>query len=261
MISRFRLGMMALSLSCLSACSHYSADLAALESKIDSAPQPPVQVAMNDAQLSQMAPAAGGDMAVTAPTVSFQELLAREYLRLAQVNEDAMDYKTARYYTMKAKSSATGQPTPPGTPAQFGLSGKATPALQSARAELTAALTHNMVPANYASLVSAQTQFDAWMDDIQDGRAGAADGFKSASEVSFRNALSQVVASSPEAVPPASWLPSATNPQDIPPAAQPAIVPAQGQVTPALSPRVQQAPSYQPPAPLPPANAPRQVNN
>ncbi|MBN8521034.1 MAG: hypothetical protein J0L77_03945 [Alphaproteobacteria bacterium] len=260
MVSRFRFGMLAISLSCLSACSHYSADLAALESKIDSAPQPPVQVAMNDAQLSQMAPAAGGDMGVTSPAVSFQELLAREYLRLAQVNEDAMDYKTARYYTMKAKSSATGQPTPPGTPAQFGLTGKATPALQSARAELTAALTHNMVPANFASLVSAQTQFDAWMDDIQDGRAGAAEGFKSASEVSFRNALSQVVASSLEAVPPASWLPSATNPQDIPPPAQQAVVPAPAQGMTPISPRPQNAP-YQPPAPLPPANAPRQVNN
>lgn len=206
----------------LSACSHYSDDLAALDSQaIQSAP---TQVAMSDTALATMTPAAGDET----PSVPFAELLAQEYLALAKQNETAMDHKTARYFTVKAQAAKKGEAVAPGTPEQFGISGARADAVRSARAQLTAALKQNMTPNSQYALAKAQTQYDCWLDDVQDGR-----GDTGPCAAGFKQSMTDVLAI------------AAPVPADIAPAAGEEVSPAPLLVAPGTAP---QAPAVAPQA-------------
>lgn len=240
----------------LSACSHYSEDLASMDSP---AVQPAsTQVAMTDTALATMTPAAGDET----PSVPFAELLAQEYLVLAKQNETAMDHKTARYFTVKAQAAKKGEAVAPGTPEQFGISGARADAVRSARAQLTAALKQNTSPGPQYALAKAQAQYDCWLDDVQDGRgdAGAcAAGFKQSMTdilamaapvpADIAPAAGEETPSAPAAVMSNSPVIPGSTPQA--PAAAPQAVTGAVPASPAVTPI--KPVSHGTPAPLPPS--------
>jgi hypothetical protein len=171
-----------LSIFLLPACSHYSSDLSALEEQMGTT----TYVAVTDAPaLDGITPAAG----METPAIPFHTILAQEYLALAKANEAAMDYKTARYFTEKAAAAMAGKPVAPGTPTQFGIARDKSQTLNTARAELIGKLQNDMVPANYAALAKAQTQYDSWLDDVQDSK-----GDKGLCQDGFNEAMAQLTA-------------------------------------------------------------------
>lgn len=174
-----------LSVLILPACAHYSSDISALEQQMGTT----TYVAVTDAPaLDGITPAAG----MEAPAVPFHTILAQEYLALAKANEAAMDYKTARYFTEKAAAAASGKPVAPGIPSQFGIARDQSEQLNAARVELVARLQNNMAPANYAALAKAQTQYDSWLDDVQDDK-----GDKGTCQDGFNRAMAELIAPMP----------------------------------------------------------------
>mgnify|MGYP000980385383 CR=1 FL=1 len=229
MKTRVSLALVTVAVLGLSACSHYSDDLAALDTQTVR----PVQVAMTDEALATMTPAAGDDT----PSVPFAELLAQEYLVLAKQNETAMDHKTARYFTVKAQAAKKGESVVPGTPEQFGISGARADAVRSARAQLTAALKQNMTPNSQYALAKAQAQYDCWLDDVQDGR-----GDTGPCVAGFKQSMTDVLAIA--APVPADIAPAAG--EEVSPA--PLVAPGTAPQAPAVAP--QAAPGTVPVSPL-----------
>ncbi|MEM6781844.1 MAG: hypothetical protein AAF569_08275, partial [Pseudomonadota bacterium] len=128
----------------ISACGHYSEDLASMGSV---APQ-------------DIAPAAGND---------FSSFLASEYMALAQEENRKYDYQAARFYTEKAMAAQKGQSVPPASLREFDIPTQYQGKAQEKRERLVAALQIQKTPENYASLAKAQTQFDSWLEQMEEG--------------------------------------------------------------------------------------------
>lgn len=260
MKTRVSLALIVLAATGMSGCARYSEDLAALETRMG--PSSGTQVAMTDASLATMTPAAGDET----PSIPFTELLAREYIALARQNETAMDYKTARYFTVKAQAAQQGKVVPPGMPEQFGLSGDKAKDAREGRAELAAKLSHDLTPENFYALAKAQTQYDCWLDDIEDGR-----GNQGACASGFSQAMSTIAASADPAPAEVNIAPAAGDepPTTVAPAT-PSVVPGTAPQAPAVAPQgtgpgIPAYPSAAPvkpaiPAPLPPSRFSKQVD-
>lgn len=150
-----------LSISCavlaISACDHYSEDLAALK-----APQPSIQ----QQSVSEISPAAGGTMG----EMSFSGYLQSEYTQLARYEQSLYDYKAANYYTKKAKSLAEGTLVAPGSIREFSIQGDQKEELVRAREDLINALKTYNTPDNRYSLAMAQTRYDCWLEQVEESQ-------------------------------------------------------------------------------------------
>lgn len=152
----------------LSACGHYSDDLASLEKDFQTGTSPQ-QYAMNAQGLNTVTPAAGG--AVAAEAVSFSRSLALEYYAMAKYeNDELYDYRAAKYYTEKASAAVKGEHVPVGYVGEFKIDEESTTELKQARAELIDAMRFKMLPENYARLAQAQAQYDCWLDQAEEGQ-------------------------------------------------------------------------------------------
>lgn len=130
----------------LSACGHYSEDLAMMEGK----------------NLQDIAPAAGEP--------DFSILLAQEYATLAQQENERYDYLAAKYFTDKAKAAGRGKDVPPASLNDFEIDPDNHAAVIQVREKLVAALETKKTPANFKALAEAQTQFDSWLEELEEGQ-------------------------------------------------------------------------------------------
>lgn len=145
----------------ITACSHYSEDLSALERRMDGQAQQMVMTTPQD-----IMPAAGGDT-----PLPFHEALAREYYTLARFeNDKAYDYKAAKLFTEKARDAAAGKRVIPSRVADYSLPRADMPELNAAREKLLAALQEKSSPVNGAYLAKAQTSFDCWLERAEEAR-------------------------------------------------------------------------------------------
>lgn len=135
----------------LSACGHYSEDLAALDKQLGNERDWDVASASNQ-DLNNIMTAAGGEM----QAISFNEALAREYHALAKAEQEAMDYKSAKMFTEKARAAMNGEQVEPAA--------ASTPEGEQRRAALVNAIAMQMIPKNYYSLARAQAQYDSWQE-------------------------------------------------------------------------------------------------
>lgn len=140
--------LMVLSLGFLSACGHYSEDLAAMGSV---APQ-------------DIAPAAGND---------FNSYLAHEYMELAKQENAVYDYKAAMMFTEKAKAASQGAEVMPFTLRDFEISEENREIVAQKRQQLIGALQTKNAPENFHALAKAQTQFDSWLEQLEEGHQSA----------------------------------------------------------------------------------------
>lgn len=140
--------LMILSLALLSACGHYSEDLAAMDAV---APQ-------------DIAPAAGND---------FNSYLAHEYMALAKQENAVYDYKAAMMFTEKARAAQKGQEVTPFTLRDFDINEENREIVKQKRLQLIGALQSKNAPENYYELAKAQTQFDSWLEQLEEGHQGA----------------------------------------------------------------------------------------
>ncbi len=142
-------------LGLLTACGHYSEDMAALEKQFENAPAQ--TYALNtDQDLNAVTPAAGAISAMP-----FNEALAREYYDLARTEQAEMDYQSAKLFTEKAKQAMAGENVLP-------VQAKTPQGLEK-RLELMRALETQMQPENYMALARAQAQFDHWQEQKSEG--------------------------------------------------------------------------------------------
>ncbi len=144
----------------LSACGHYSEDLAALDKQFEKAPHERTYAYNGEQDLNNIMTAAGGEMSA----ISFSEALAREYHALAKTEQEAMDYPSAKLFTEKAKTAMSGQQVQP--------SAATTQEGQQRRAALMSALETQMTPENYMALARAQAQYDHWQEQKIEGHQG-----------------------------------------------------------------------------------------
>lgn len=170
----------------LGACGHYSEDLAALDKQYqgDSAP---LVVAQAPDDLNAIETASGPGMYYN----TFEQVLAQDYYALARhENDQAMDYKAAQYFTQKAKRATTGARVEPGTINQFDIPDEQKEPLISARTSLVSALATQRSPENDPMLAKAVVCYDCWLDQAEEGKAGA----DATCADSFHNAMSNLVA-------------------------------------------------------------------
>lgn len=154
----------------LSACGHYSQDLAALDKKIGADPAP-IQMASANGDLNAIETASGPGLYYE----DFNQVLARDYYKLArEENDQAMDYRAAQYYTEKAKAANLGKPVMPGKPAQFDIPEDQKGELEGARATLINALQFQREPQTEATLAEAVVCYDCWLDQVEEGKTGVA---------------------------------------------------------------------------------------
>lgn len=150
----------------LGACSHYSEDLAALDSKIIKSDE--IYIAANPASLQDIAPAAGGTFMAT-NTNALNQYLARDYYELAKHENDvAFDYKAAKLFTAKATASSQGKSAAPLRVSSFDVPAASVAELNQARGRLMAALNHGNLGGSEASLAKAQTSFDCWLEQAEE---------------------------------------------------------------------------------------------
>lgn len=153
-----------------SGCDHYSTKLAAMSST----PQ----------NVADISPAAGNEM-------TFSQYLASEYYHLARYEHDQRyDYKAAKYYTNKAERLSKGQMVSPASFSDFKVAPEKSEELASAREELISALKIYNVPENRYSLAVAQTRYDCWLEQQEEGNQNN-DALTCKNE--FRHAISNLV--------------------------------------------------------------------
>lgn len=156
----------------LGACDHYSNDLAALDSQYKNKGATDVSALMVTASadttnLNAIETAAGPGMYYE----TFNDVLAKDYYALARhENDQAMDYKAARYYTQKAGAAAKGKPVMPGDPNNFDIPADQKEALIAARASLVNALETQRSPQNDPQLAKAVVSYDCWLDQAEEGK-------------------------------------------------------------------------------------------
>lgn len=136
--------LMVLSLGMLTACGHYSEDLAS----------------MDTVQPQDIAPAAGND---------FSAYLAHEYMELAKQENAAYDYQAAMMFTNKAKAAQKGEEVSPFAFRDFEIDSQYEGEVEQKRLELLGALQSKNSPENYFTLAKAQTQFDSWLEQLEEG--------------------------------------------------------------------------------------------
>lgn len=133
----------------LTACGHYSEDLAALDN-------PAVQ---------DIEPAGGAD---------FLTSLSGQYLALAKSeNDEAMDYQAAKYFTQKAKLTRIGKFVPPAMVKEFNVPEDKIVQAQELRARLVKAIETQNTFENANKLAKAQAQYDSWLERLDDGHEEA----------------------------------------------------------------------------------------
>lgn len=148
----------------LSACGHYSDDLASLEGDFTKSGQSQQQYAMNAQGLNTVTPAAGG-------AVSFSRTLAEGYYALAKYENDEMyDYRAAKYYTKKAGAAMKGDHVSAGHVGEFNIPEASREELTQGRVQLIDAMRFKMVPENHAGLAQAQVKYDCWLDQVEENQ-------------------------------------------------------------------------------------------
>jgi len=170
----------------LGACDHYSEKLAALDSELGGT-SPTVYASADPSSLNNVATAAGG--ATVAPAVPYDHALAQAYYERAKEENSVMDYQAAQYFTAKAEEALQGKIPMPARQDQFGISrAEENPELDAARTKLIAALQAPKTPENQQALIEAQVNYDGWVDQVAEGKEGAALTCRD----SFMNALSKI---------------------------------------------------------------------
>lgn len=145
----------------LAGCSHYSADLSALDSQMEATP---VSTAMNTSP-QDIAPAAGGALG----TRALSQHLAREYYTMAKAeNEKAYDYKSSKLFTKKAVMASKGQAVMPSKVSAYDIPAELAPELNAARAELMTALKDSNTPDNAQNLATAQARYECWLERAEE---------------------------------------------------------------------------------------------
>lgn len=172
----------------LSACDHYSEELASLDGKLKTGTPAPAVTASASTDLNAIETAAGGPGMYYQ---NFNEVLAQDYYTLARhENDTAMDYKAAQYYTQKAKAATLGKPVMPGNPNKFDIPPEQKETLTGARASLVSALETQRSPQNDPVLAKAVVCYDCWLDQAEEGKKGAA----ATCAESFNQAMGQLAA-------------------------------------------------------------------
>lgn len=159
-----------LSVCLLTACGHYSEDLAAMDR----------MNRMDTVVPHLIEPAAGH---------SFNTYLASEYMALAHEENTSYDYKSAALFTKKAKAAQQGKVPPPSKIDEYDLPEEAMKTATMKREKLVSALQTQNTPENYAALARAQVQFDKWLEESEEGHQQAA--IKNCSD-SFEAAMMQL---------------------------------------------------------------------
>ena len=143
----------------LGACSHYSEDLASLESKMSASP------AVMAAAPQDIAPAAGAMSA----TAIYKDTLAREFYTMAKSEqEDAYDYKAAKRYTEKVMKAKEGKAVLPSKLSAFDIPAERRAPLEQARADLMAALETKNTAENAQNLAIAQCRYECWLERAEE---------------------------------------------------------------------------------------------
>lgn len=140
----------------LSACGHYSEDLASMD--INESPA-----------LQDIAPAAGTFAESDAPRRPYTYYLAKEYMDLARTENESYDYKSAAYFTKKAKMAHEGMTVMPSNYKEFDIGDDYAATAMEARERLNIALQTQNAPENYPALAKAQAQYDSFLEQLEEG--------------------------------------------------------------------------------------------
>jgi OOP family OmpA-OmpF porin len=105
-----------------------------------------------------------------AGTATYKDYLAAEYFNLSRYEQARGDYAAARRYVSRGERVLAGQMVNPVRPGLYDLTKAQEDELRSARATLLAAFRQYAVPQNRAALALAQTRFDCWADQAEEGK-------------------------------------------------------------------------------------------
>ena len=142
-------------------CSHYSQDLSSLDNDMNAQ----ATVATNAYAPQDITPAAGGIPGSRA----FSEQLAREYYAMAKYeNDKAYDYKASKLYTSKAMIASKGNLVVPSKVTAYDLTPARAGELSAARKELITSLKDLNTPENAATLATAQTRYECWLERAEE---------------------------------------------------------------------------------------------
>ncbi|MBI2241968.1 MAG: OmpA family protein [Magnetospirillum gryphiswaldense] len=108
-----------------------------------------------------------GVAAMQNPGDAFTKALQTRYLERARFEKGESDWYDVAYFTEKARQAGTGLVTAPQHPSERGLAGNAE--VKSAYEKLMAALATTAPKDAPDSCALAQTWFDHWMEQLQEG--------------------------------------------------------------------------------------------
>ena len=181
----------------LSACSHYSDDLASMDGKYSK----PVQTAAYGTNPQDIAPAAG-----VASNQTLNQTLANEYYTMARYeNDTAYDYKAAKAFTQKARLAAEGKLVVPSKVSSYDVPPEKQGELNQARSELITALKTQNSPENAAALGTAQARFECWLERSEEA----------ADEAHYQSCKNDFQAAMAQLITPAAGAPAATTAYEI----------------------------------------------
>jgi len=155
----------------VSACDHYSNEMASLEQSVAS-----------------ITPASGG--AKFDNQMPFSQHLLQGYIAQAGFEQSVGDYKAAKYYTTCASLINKGKLVEPMSlkrKKMRGVSSDRVALLSNARAELMSALDIKAIPENRQNLAAAQVAFDCWVDQESENKQG------SPCQAAFKQAMANVI--------------------------------------------------------------------
>lgn len=107
---------------------------------------------------------------LTKPTgTNFNKSLHNNYVKLAKAEENEGDLGDAKHFIMKAKAAAAGQSVEPDGLPPRNVSGKDAKEIMAARPMLVKALTGKKAKAMPDVAAEAQTSFDCWVQEAEEG--------------------------------------------------------------------------------------------
>lgn len=110
------------------------------------------------------------EIAQTTPTgTNFDKSLHGNYVQLAKSEESEGDLSDAMHFILKAKAAAAGTPVAPDSVPSRDVTGKEAEAIKSARGRLVKALGGKAAKRKPAVAAEAQTSFDCWIQEAEEG--------------------------------------------------------------------------------------------
>lgn len=135
----------------LSACGHYS-----------------------DKMMSDNAPDKSVVAKIGSSNATFKDYLAAEYYNLARYEQNKTnDYKAAARYVRKGDKVLSGVMVMPEKPSKYKLPFVKRDELRATRESLIYSLKNHATPENRRVLALAQTRFDCWVDQAEEGKEPA----------------------------------------------------------------------------------------